>query len=185
MKWFWNNGWKVSKSTKRRKSWHFPGTPGTEPRPQPVQPWAAARQNAWARRLGHKYVNIFSMVSTTGISRRVFWIYTILPASLVLETTMTYSFGTLSQPLHHVNTNKKVTKTVQFGRPSVKIIARILTERAMRRKLDHRLRQTKTRHAWRPLLGPPTSNDGKHSGSRLLNHVMEEGMMVTMMTPDE
>ena len=32
MKWFWNNGWKFPKSTKRRKSWHFPRTSGTEPR---------------------------------------------------------------------------------------------------------------------------------------------------------
>ena len=95
---------------------------------------------AWARRLGH-YVNTFP-VEAGGlhhrvISCRVFW-FMILPASLVLETTMTYSFGTSSQPLHHaVNANKKVTNSADF-RPS---------------GLGEERRETS--HAWRPLFGLP------------------------------
>ena len=140
MKLFWNNGWKFSKSTKWRKYWHFPETPRIKPR---LDQYSHGGQRgkmllAWARRLGHKYVNTFP-VEAGGlhhrvISCRVFWIM-ILPASLVLETTMTYSFGTSSQPLHHaVNAYKKVKNSAEFGRSSVKINARFSTERARWRK---------------------------------------------------
>ena len=153
MKLFWNNGWKFPKSTKRRKYWHFPETPGIKPR---LDQYSHGGQRgktllAWARRLGHKYVNTFP-VEAGGlhhrvISCRVFWIM-ILPASLVLETTMTYSFGTSSQPLHHaVNAYKKVNNCAEFGRPS-------------KSTLDFRPsglgeERRETRHAWRPLLGLP------------------------------
>ena len=140
MKWFWNNVWKFSKSTKRRKSRHFLETPGIKPG---LDQYSHGGQRgktllAWARRLGHKYVNTFP-VEAGGLHHRViscwvFWIM-ILPASLVLETTMTYSFGTSSHPLHHaVNANKKVKNSAEFGRPSVKINARFSTERARWRK---------------------------------------------------
>ena len=154
MKWYWNHGWKWSKSTKRRKSWHFPETLGIKPR---LDQYSHEGQRgktllAWARRLGHKYVNTFP-VEAGGLHHRVIscrvFLIMILPASLVLETTMTYSFGTSSQPLHHVvNANKKVKNSAEFGRPSVKINARFSTSGLGKERRE-------TRHAWRPLFGLP------------------------------
>ena len=158
MKWYLNNRWKLSKSTKRRKSWHFPETPGIKPRLDQYSHGGPTWQNAPGvssrRRLGHKYVNTFP-VEAGGLHHRhrvilcrVFWIM-ILPASLVLEATMTYSFGTSSQQSTPI---KKWNILLKFftlgGRASSKS-----TLDFRRSGLGEERRET--RHAWRPLFGLP------------------------------
>ena len=82
---------------------------GTEPR---LDQYSHERQRGKApeerarRRLGHKYVNTFRRGSRVSKHFASGILNYDTASEFRLETTMTYLFGTLSQPLHHVNANQ-------------------------------------------------------------------------------